>query len=251
MFQTDINPAARIGKGIFLDHATGLVVGETAVIEDDVSILHGVTLGGTGKAGGDRHPKIRHGVLIGAGAKILGNIEIGHCSQGRGRLGGAVAGAAQQDGGRRAGARRRRDRLRPAVAPDGPAAAVAGDGPRRQLRHLTAARHGCAASHPRRAVAAACPAEPACLYIAVAAMPEARSKPIHTPENDLEAGRNQESSTPISSARSRTRDEVKARPRKDDSAEVYVGDEFLGIVFKDEDDGDYNFSMAILDIDLA
>jgi serine O-acetyltransferase len=81
VFQTDINPAARIGKGIFIDHATGLVVGETAVIEDDVSILHGVTLGGTGKAGGDRHPKIRRGVLIGAGAKILGNIEIGHCSK--------------------------------------------------------------------------------------------------------------------------------------------------------------------------
>lgn len=81
VFQTDINPAAPIGKGIFIDHATGLVVGETAVIEDDVSMLHGVTLGGTGKAGGDRHPKIRHGVLIGAGAKILGNIEVGHCSK--------------------------------------------------------------------------------------------------------------------------------------------------------------------------
>ena len=79
VFQTDINPATRIGKGIFLDHATGLVVGETAVIEDDVSILQGVTLGGTGKETGDRHPKIRHGVLIGAGAKVLGNIEIGHC----------------------------------------------------------------------------------------------------------------------------------------------------------------------------
>src|SRR5690606_15650846 len=67
--------------GIFIDHATGLVVGETAVIEDDVSILHSVTLGGTGKESGDRHPKIRHGVLIGAGAKILGNIEIGHCTK--------------------------------------------------------------------------------------------------------------------------------------------------------------------------
>ena len=81
VFQTDINPAARIGKGVFLDHATGLVVGQTAVIEDDVSILHGVTLGGTGKTGGDRHPKIRYGVLIGAGAKILGNIEVGHCAK--------------------------------------------------------------------------------------------------------------------------------------------------------------------------
>ena len=81
VFQTDINPAATIGKGIFLDHATGLVVGETAVIEDDVSMLHSVTLGGTGKQGGDRHPKIRKGVLLGAGAKILGNIEVGQCSR--------------------------------------------------------------------------------------------------------------------------------------------------------------------------
>jgi serine O-acetyltransferase len=81
VFQTDIHPAARIGRGIFLDHATGLVVGETAVIEDDVSLLHNVTLGGTGNENGDRHPKIRHGVMIGAGAKILGNIEIGHCAR--------------------------------------------------------------------------------------------------------------------------------------------------------------------------
>lgn len=80
-FQTDINPAARMGRGIFLDHATGLVVGETAVIGDDVSILHSVTLGGTGKEGSDRHPKIGNGVLIGAGAKILGNIKVGHCSK--------------------------------------------------------------------------------------------------------------------------------------------------------------------------
>ncbi len=81
VFQTDINPAAPFGKGIFLDHATGLVVGQTAVIEDDVSLLQDVTLGGTGKETGDRHPKIRHGVLIGAGAKVLGNIEIGQCSR--------------------------------------------------------------------------------------------------------------------------------------------------------------------------
>jgi serine O-acetyltransferase len=80
-FQCDIHPAAEIGRGIFVDHATGLVVGETAVIEDDVSLLHGVTLGGTGKEAGDRHPKIRYGVMIGAGAKILGNIEVGHCAR--------------------------------------------------------------------------------------------------------------------------------------------------------------------------
>ena len=73
----DIHPAARIGCGIMLDHATGIVVGETAVIEDDVSMLHSVTLGGTGKTTGDRHPKIRRGVLLAAGCKIIGNIEVG------------------------------------------------------------------------------------------------------------------------------------------------------------------------------
>lgn len=81
VFQTDIHPAARIGEAVFLDHATGVVIGETAVIENNVSLLHSVTLGGTGKIGGDRHPKIRHGVLIGAGAKILGNIEVGACAK--------------------------------------------------------------------------------------------------------------------------------------------------------------------------
>ena len=80
IFQTDIHPAARIGKGLFLDHATGVVIGATSVIEDDVSMLHGVTLGGTGRIRGDRHPKVRRGVLIGAGAKVLGNIEIGRCA---------------------------------------------------------------------------------------------------------------------------------------------------------------------------
>jgi serine O-acetyltransferase len=76
-FAVDIHPAARLGRGILLDHGTGIVVGETSVIEDDVSILQNVTLGGTGKQCGDRHPKIRRGVLIGAGAKILGNIDVG------------------------------------------------------------------------------------------------------------------------------------------------------------------------------
>jgi len=77
VFGVDMHPAARVGNGILIDHATSVVVGETAVIEDNVSILHEVTLGGTGKAEGDRHPKVRHGVLIGAGAKILGNVEVG------------------------------------------------------------------------------------------------------------------------------------------------------------------------------
>lgn len=77
VFDVDIHPAARIGRGIMIDHATGLVIGETAVVEDDVSLMHGVTLGGTGKQGGDRHPKVRRNSLIGVGAIILGNIEIG------------------------------------------------------------------------------------------------------------------------------------------------------------------------------
>jgi len=81
VFAVDIHPAAKIGKGIFLDHATGLVIGETAVVEDQVSIMQSVTLGGTGKAGGDRHPKIGRGVLIGPGATVLGNIRVGDFAQ--------------------------------------------------------------------------------------------------------------------------------------------------------------------------
>ena len=77
IFGVDIHPAAQIGCGIMFDHATGVVIGETSIVEDDVTMLHGVTLGGTGKEQGDRHPKVRYGVLIGASASIIGNIEIG------------------------------------------------------------------------------------------------------------------------------------------------------------------------------
>ena len=81
LFTVDIHPAARFGRGIMLDHATGFVVGETAVVGDNCSFLHGVTLGGSGKVAGDRHPKIGANVLIGAGAKVLGNIKVGNCSR--------------------------------------------------------------------------------------------------------------------------------------------------------------------------
>ncbi|MGE3067524.1 MAG: serine O-acetyltransferase [Hyphomicrobiaceae bacterium] len=81
IFGVDINPAARIGIGIMIDHATGIVIGETAVIGDNCSLLQGVTLGGTGKETGDRHPKISSNVMIGAGAKVLGNITVGRCSR--------------------------------------------------------------------------------------------------------------------------------------------------------------------------
>jgi serine O-acetyltransferase len=81
IFGVDIHPAATIGKGIMIDHAHSIVIGETAVVGDNVSMLHSVTLGGTGKDDDDRHPKIGNGVLIGAGAKILGNIKVGDCSR--------------------------------------------------------------------------------------------------------------------------------------------------------------------------
>jgi len=81
VFQVDINPLAEIGRGIMLDHGTGVVIGETAVVGDHVSIMQGVTLGGTGKSERDRHPKIGNGVLIGAGAIVLGNITVGNCAR--------------------------------------------------------------------------------------------------------------------------------------------------------------------------
>ncbi|WP_138935747.1 serine O-acetyltransferase [Roseovarius arcticus] len=81
VFGVDIHPAAKIGKGIMIDHAHSIVIGETAVVGDNVSMLHSVTLGGTGKEEEDRHPKIADGVLIGAGAKVLGNIKVGRCSR--------------------------------------------------------------------------------------------------------------------------------------------------------------------------
>lgn len=81
IFGIDIHPAAKIGRGIMIDHAHSIVIGETAVVGDNVSMLHSVTLGGTGKEEEDRHPKIEDGVLIGAGAKVLGNIRVGHCSR--------------------------------------------------------------------------------------------------------------------------------------------------------------------------
>ncbi len=81
VFNIDIHPAAKIGRGIMLDHGSGIVIGETAEIGDNTSLLHSVTLGGSGKEMGDRHPKVGRGVMIGAGAKILGNIHVGDCAR--------------------------------------------------------------------------------------------------------------------------------------------------------------------------
>ena len=137
ILQTDIHPASKMGQGVFIDHATGLVVGETAVIEDDVSILHGVTLGGTGKAG--RRPPSQDPAR-GADRRRRQNPRqyrdrpLLACG---GRLGGARLGAQQQDGRRRAGKDRRRDRLRQALAAHGSQhSSLTGDGSSHQLRHL-------------------------------------------------------------------------------------------------------------------
>ncbi|MBR5939841.1 MAG: serine O-acetyltransferase, partial [Neisseriaceae bacterium] len=81
VFGVDIHPAAVVGQGIMLDHGTGIVIGETARLGDNISILHGVTLGGSGKESGDRHPKIGNGVMIGANASVLGNITVGDCAR--------------------------------------------------------------------------------------------------------------------------------------------------------------------------
>jgi len=81
VFGVDVHPSSRIGSGVMIDHATGVVIGETAVLGNDSSLLHGVTLGGTGKVKGDRHPKIGEGVMIGAGASVLGNIKVGDCAR--------------------------------------------------------------------------------------------------------------------------------------------------------------------------
>ena len=211
-FQCDIHPAARIGRGIFLDHATGLVVGSTAVIEDDVSILHAVTLGGTGKQGSDRHPKIRHGVMIGAGAKILGNIEVGACA--RVAAGSVVLQwrrttpwSACRPGSSGGGLRGARPRHGP-------------DALRRDLSELIYRRCRAWRSRSRRR-----------------AVDVQEVKKLDAYLKKL-----------FGNARVR----VVPRPKRDDSAEVYVGDEFIGVLFVDDEDDErsYNFQMAILGSDL-
>ncbi len=120
VFGVDVHPAAQLGRGLFIDHATSVVMGETTVVEDDVSLLHEVTLGGTGKQIGDRHPKVRRGVLISAGAKVLGNVEVGE-GQGRRRQRRARGRAAPLYGGRCAGGGGRPASRRAARSRDGPA----------------------------------------------------------------------------------------------------------------------------------
>ena len=197
VFQTDINPAVSIGRGIFLDHATGVVIGETAVIEDDVSILQEVTLGGTGKEAGDRHPKIRRGVLIGAGAKNPRQYRDRSLRPHRRRLGRAQTGAAQHDSGRSSGEGHRRSRLPRTVAYHGPFV------PRR--RRLTEG-----------------------------------ARPV-----DVQEVRKLDAYLKRLFGNQR----IRVVPKKNNSADVFVGEEAIGSLVLDEDEEDdersYNFEVKI------
>ena len=193
------------------------MVGETAVIEDDVSILHDVTLGGTGKEDGDRHPKIRHGVMIGAGAKILGNIEVGHCAR-------IAAGSVV---------------LKPVphnVTVAGVPARVVGEAgcpePSRTMDQMLL-RRDLSAARIR--------------FVSAAARARSRSRRTRV---DVQEVRKLDAYLKKLFGNARIR--VVPRPKKDDSAEVYIGDEFIGVLFVDDEDDErsYNFQMAILGSDL-
>ena len=209
LFQVDINPATKIGRGVFVDHGTGIVIGETAVIGDDVSMLQGVTLGGTGAERGDRHPKIGKGVLLGAGAKVLGNIKIGDYAK-------VASGSV--------------------VLKDVPA--------------------GCtAAGVPARLVNC-----PTCDEPAVSPDPRfrwrggfARSRAGTTDPEELRVDERaiRKIEGHLRGTFANARITLVPRPKQKDSAEVYVGEEFIGVVFEDEDgDGSYVFNMSILAEDL-
>ena len=233
VFQTDINPAARIGRGIFLDHATGFVCGETAVIEDDVSILHGVTLGGTGKENEDRHPKIRRGVHDRGGRQDSRQYRGRPLRAHRGGLGRGQAGAAQRHGRGRPGEDRGRGRLRRAVAHHGP-----DDQRHRALIFRIFRRTAICASYGWRF---------------------ASSRPKTLPENrsdwrtavDVQEVRKLDAYLKRVFGNPKIR--VVPRPKKDNSAEVYIGEEFIGVLFVDDEDDDrsFQFQMAILEEDLV
>ena len=270
VFQTDINPAVSIGRGIFLDHATGVVVGETAVIEDDVSILQEVTLGGTGKEAGDRHPKIRRGVLIGAGAKNPRQYRDRSLRAHRGRLGRAQAGAAQHDSGRSSGEGHRRSRLPRTVAYHGPFV------PRRrrltegarpvdvqEVRKLDAYLKRLFGNQRIRVVPKK--NNSADVFVGEEAI---GSLVLDEDEEDDERSYNFEVKITLGDATTTAPDikkldaylkrkfdneriRVVPRLKKKDSAEVYVGEEYIGVLFFDEKDARSSyFELPILALDL-
>ena len=270
VFQTDINPAVSIGRGIFLDHATGVVVGETAVIEDDVSILQEVTLGGTGKEAGDRHPKIRRGVLIGAGAKNPRQYRDRSLRAHRRRLGRAQAGAAQHDSGRSSGEGHRRSRLPRTVAYHGPFV------PRRrrltegarpvdvqEVRKLDAYLKRLFGNQRIRVVPKK--NDSAEVFVGEEAI---GSLVLDEDEEDDERSYNFEVKITLGDATTTAPDikkldaylkrkfdneriRVVPRLKKKDSAEVYVGEEYIGVLFFDEKDARSSyFELPILALDL-
>ena len=220
LFAVDIHPAAKLGRGIMIDHATGVVIGETAVVEDDVSMLHGVTLGGTGKDSGDRHPKIRRGVLLSMGAKILGNIEIGEYS----RVGaGSVVLKSVPPG---------------CTAVGVPAKLVNCAGPERpsqEMNHFIDDRM-------RRAERAG---------LTRPWSGHATSRP-HSHEDSMTRGELWRLEKYLRNLFRLDTITVVERPKQQDSVEVHINGEFVGVLFKDEEDGEvsYAFNMAILEMDL-
>ena len=233
VFQTDINPAARIGRGIFLDHATGFVCGETAVIEDDVSILHGVTLGGTGKENEDRHPEDSPRRADRGGREDSRQYRDRPLRAHRRGLGGGQAGAAQRHGGRRSRQDRRRGRLRRAVAHHGPDA----QRDRALIFHafLTADLCEVTAGGLRRLV-----------------LKTSRKTKIRL-ETAVDVQEVRKLDAYLKRVFGNPKIRVVPRPKKDDSAEVYIGEEFIGVLFVDDEDDDrsFQFQMAILEEDLV
>ena len=272
VFQCDIHPAAEIGRGIFLDHATGLVVGETAVVEDDVSMLHGVTLGGTGKQAGDRHPKIRRGVLIGAGAKHPRQYRDRALRPHRLGLGRAQAGPAQHYRRGRSGEGGGRGRLPRALALHGsnvlPRRPLSADRELMvdvlELKKLDAYLKRLFGNQRIRVV----PTQGISADVFVG---EERIGVLALDEDDDdddERSYNFEMKITLGDATTKAPDirqldaylkrkfdnervRVVARPRKQDSAEVYVGEEYIGVLFFDDKDARSSFfELPILALDL-
>ncbi len=270
VFQCDIHPNARIGRGIFLDHATGLVVGETAVIEDDVSMLHGVTLGGTGKEAGDRHPEDPPRRVDRRGREDPRQYRGRPLRAHRGGLGRAQAGASQQDRRRRAGEGHRRGRLPGAVALHGP--------PVLHRRRLTTGARALDVQEVKKLDAylkrlfgnARIRVVPKKDDSAEVFVGEERigGLALDEDEEDDERSYNFEMKITLGDATTTAPDlkkldaylkrkfdneriRVVPRSKKKDSAEVYVGEEYIGVLFFDEKDARSSFfELPILGLDL-
>ncbi len=236
LFQVDIHPAVPIGRGAFFDHGTGIVIGETTVIGDDVSMLQNVTLGGTGAGRGDRHPKIGNGVLLGAGAKVLGNIQIGDYAK---IASGSVVLKPVPPHCTAAGVPARLVKCRPA-----PSRRKSWIRPWPRTSTTTSSDQHLKSPRGAPARGGGSPSPIQALGTAPATLAELRSPAV----NDKDIKR-------IEAHLRRTfangQITLKPRPKQKDSCELYIGEEFVGVVYQDEDeDGSFLFEMAILAEDL-